>query len=106
MKVRDFILIVAIILCLVLATGCSQSTPEGSNGTVAVTPASPAPQAAGGKVTLGDLTATVKEAVAYARQNGKEKAIAAFNDPNGTFARNGIYIFAEDYDGTALAEPF
>ena len=57
-------------------------------------------------MTLGDLTATVKEAVAYARQNGKEKAIAAFNDPNGTFARNGIYIFAEDYDGTALAEPF
>jgi signal transduction histidine kinase len=48
----------------------------------------------------------VKEAVAFARENGREKAIAAFNDPDGPFAKDHVYVFAEDYNGLALAEPF
>ena len=57
-------------------------------------------------ITPDDLTARVKEAVAYARENGRDRAVVAFNDPTGGFAMNGIYIFAEDYNGTARAEPF
>ena len=56
-------------------------------------------------ITPVDLTARVKEAVAYARAQGKEKAVAAFNDPSGPFVRDSIYVFAEDYEGLALAEP-
>lgn len=57
-------------------------------------------------ITPADLTQRVKEAVAYARENGREKAVAAFNDPQGPFVRDHIYVFAEDYQGLALAEPF
>ena len=49
----------------------------------------PALQGSVGKITPADLTVMVKEAVAYAKENGKEKAIAAFNDPNGSFVKNG-----------------
>lgn len=97
--------------CLCLAAGCSQTAPQaGSAGSgvspvaTITAPAAPAPPA--GKITPADLTARVKDAVAYARANGKEKAIAAFNNPDGQFVKDGVYIFAEDYQGTALAEPF
>ena len=69
--------------------------------TTTAVPASPSPP-----VTPADLTARVKEAVAYAKEHGRNDAVAAFNDPSGPFARGRIYVFAEDYNGTALAEPF
>ena len=99
------ILIMFLITALVLTAGCSQTIPQKSDRSTAVTTALP-PTPDGGKVTPGDLTAMVKEAAFYARENGKERAIAAINDPNGSFVRNGIYIFAMTYDGTLLADPF
>ncbi|MDO9325074.1 MAG: cache domain-containing protein [Methanoregula sp.] len=56
--------------------------------------------------TPSDLTNLVNDALTYARENGQEKAIAAFNDPNGSFVRDEVYVFAESYDGMSLAEPF
>jgi len=45
----------------------------------------------------------VKEAAAYAKANGREKACAAFNDPLGSFVRGGMYIYAYDMSGVELA---
>jgi len=101
------ILILLLITGLVLAAGCTGAIPPQKDQSQ--TPAPPEAPATGqppAKITPADLTDQVKEAVLYAKANGKEKAIAAFNDPNGSFVRNSVYIFAEIYDGTALAEPF
>ena len=48
----------------------------------------------------------VDEAKTYAMTNGRMKSAAAFNDPNGSFIRNDLYIFAYDYNGTVLAWPY
>ncbi|PWR74704.1 cache domain-containing protein [Methanospirillum lacunae] len=54
---------------------------------------------------LSDLNTRVKKAAMHADDIGKEKAIADFNDINGTYADGGDYIFAYGYDGTTLALP-
>lgn len=51
------------------------------------------------------LVAFVESAVVYVRENGKEAALAEFNDPNGTFVRGELYIYAYDFNGTTLAHP-
>lgn len=108
MRTREILLILLVAAGLVLVAGCSQPAQQsGDNGkTVLTTVTTQAPVVPPGIITPVGLTGRVKEAVAYARENGKEKAVAAFNDPTGRFAKGGIYIFAEDYNGTALAEPF
>lgn len=55
---------------------------------------------------VGKMRAFVAEAVTYAQEHGREAACAAFNDPSGDFVRDGLYIFAYDMNGTALALPF
>jgi len=45
----------------------------------------------------------VKEAAAFARANGQEKACAVFNDPKGKFVRGSMYIYAYDISGVELA---
>ena len=106
MKRSVLIVFLILIAGLVLIAGCSQTVSQKSGDKATMTTAPPPVQGSVGKSTPSDLTVMVKEAVAYAKENGKEKAIAAFNDPNGSFVKNGIYVFAENYDGTALAEPF
>ncbi|WMW26231.1 cache domain-containing protein [Methanolobus sediminis] len=54
----------------------------------------------------GELESFVGEAIEYARTNGKDAAIAEFNDRNGTFIRDNLYIYAFDYNGTTLALPY
>lgn len=53
-----------------------------------------------------DLVAYVNEALKFAKENGRQKAIEVFNDPKGNFTRDRRYIFAADYNGTSLALPF
>ena len=53
-----------------------------------------------------NLTSFVNEAVAYARKVGREAALQEFNDPNGSFVRGNLYVFALDYNQTNLAHPF
>lgn len=59
-------------------------------------------------VALADSTpdqakAFVKEAVAYVKANGKEKAIAEFSNPQGKFVKGDLYIFAIDFNGVMVA---
>ncbi len=48
----------------------------------------------------------VDEALNYSLDNGREKALEAFNDPEGEFVQDDLYIFAYDFNGTVLALPF
>jgi signal transduction histidine kinase len=49
--------------------------------------------------------AFLNEAVAYANDNGIEKALREFNNRSGSFVRGDLYIFAYDFNGTNLAHP-
>ncbi|MCX6642189.1 MAG: cache domain-containing protein [Candidatus Bathyarchaeota archaeon] len=53
-----------------------------------------------------ELVAYVDKALQFAKENGKEKALEVFNDPEGNFTRDGRYIFAYDYEGQNLALPY
>ncbi len=53
--------------------------------------------------TLDDAKALVEKADAYLKANGKDKAIAEFNNPKGQFVKGDLYIIAQDYDGVMLA---
>jgi polar amino acid transport system substrate-binding protein len=52
------------------------------------------------------LKAFVDEARDYALENGRAKALAAFNDPEGEFVAGDLYVFAYDFQGEALSLPF
>jgi len=106
MKKVAIVFIFLLFTGLIISAGCSQTSPQAGNNNTAVTTTPASTPAGSGKITPTDLTRMVKEAVTYARENGREKAVAAFNDPNGSFVKNSVYVFAETYDGTALAEPF
>jgi polar amino acid transport system substrate-binding protein len=60
---------------------------------------------AGGNPSVSDLVAYVKDAVAYAKENGKEKAFQAFSNRTGRFVRGELVTLAFDYNGTNLAGP-
>ena len=44
--------------------------------------------------TAAEAKAMIDKAVAYYEANGREKALAAFNDPKGAFMDGEIFIFA------------
>jgi hypothetical protein len=103
-----------LILALILGAGCTQSTPASPATpvpvTTAVTPAAPADSvataaAASPAAAREEMVAFVKEAVAYAKVNGKEKALAEFSRRNGSFFRGVLYIYAYDHNGTTIAHP-
>lgn len=103
-----------LIIVLLFSAGCTQpsqamvqtQTPSPPTGD-AVRETSPAaavtavPQTA----TKEEMVAFVQEAVGYANQNGKEKALAEFSNPTGSFFRGVLYIYAYDYNGTTIAHP-
>ncbi len=100
---RPFAISFTLLLLLGLAlisAGCMQS---GSGVTVSTTESTIASQA---QYTSNEtLVAFVESAVAYVKENGKEAALAEFNDPNGSFVRDELYIYAYDFNGTTLAHP-
>ncbi|MHC1595204.1 MAG: cache domain-containing protein [Methanotrichaceae archaeon] len=53
-----------------------------------------------------ELVAFVEDAVAYAEENGKDEAIQEFNDLEGDFVDGNRYIFADDFERSALAHPY
>ncbi len=93
-RVISLFLIIAV---LTISAGCTQgprnATPVPSSPTAAPSP------------TKEELVAFVKEAVAYAKAQGKEKALAEFDKRNGSFFRGELYIYAYDYNGTTIAHP-
>lgn len=58
------------------------------------------------KDEMNELVAYVNEALQFAKENGKQKSLAVFNDPKGNFTRDGRYIFAYNYEGQTLALPY
>jgi hypothetical protein len=106
MKMRYLALMLIVIVISIISAGCSQSQGPINSGQADPATAVPAQKVSTGGTTPEELTTFVNRAVTYARENGKGRAIAEFNDPNGSFVQNEIYVFAEAYDGTALAEPF
>ena len=97
---------------LLISAGCTQSSPAPAQ-TPATTTGMPvmetSPTAVTADVTRAasqeEMVAFVQEAVAYAKQNGKEKALAEFSNRNGSFFRGVLYIYAYDYNGTTIAHP-
>jgi cytochrome c len=55
--------------------------------------------------TTKDAELMVHRAVAFLNKEGKEKALAVFNDPKGPFTYRDLYIMAYTLDGTCLAHP-
>lgn len=56
-----------------------------------------------GRKTAEEAKAMLDKAVSYYQANGKEKALAVFNDPKGAFVDGDLFIFALDMNGTILA---
>ena len=88
-----------VLALLLIAAGCTQPVPapvpHGAQKTAPV------------NVTTNEtLVAFVHEAVAYARTHGREAALAEFSNPDGTFVRGELYIYAYDFNSTTLAHPF
>jgi polar amino acid transport system substrate-binding protein len=52
------------------------------------------------------LKAFVDGARDYALENGRAKALQAFNDPEGEFVKGDLYVFAYDFQGDTLSLPF
>jgi hypothetical protein len=81
--------------------GCMQNEPE----TAAPAPGTPDLPEPGSHISNETLVAFVESAVAYAHANGKEKALAEFSNPNGSFVQGELYIYAYDFNNVALAHP-
>ena len=43
------------------------------------------------------------KAAEYIKTHGKDKALAEFNNPNGEFIKNDLYVFAYDFSGVNKA---
>src|ERR1700748_3785585 len=57
------------------------------------------------KGTADEAVAMVKKAGDYLKKNGKDKALAEFNNPKGQFVQKDLYIFVfgANGDGVELA---
>jgi len=54
-------------------------------------------------VSQEEAKAMVEKAAEFYKANGKDKALAAFNDPKGQFVQGELYIIAYDFEGMVLA---
>lgn len=59
--------------------------------------------AAADKGTASEAVAMVKKGVSYLKVNGRDAALAEFNNPHGKFVDRDLYIFVIDKHGTTLA---
>ncbi len=55
------------------------------------------------KATTKEAEMMVHKAIEYVAKEGKEKALAAFNDPKGPFTYLDLYVLVQDLDGKVLA---
>ena len=55
--------------------------------------------------TLDEAKALGEKAAVYVKANGKEKGIAEINNPKGQFVKGEMYVTANDFTGTVLANP-
>lgn len=93
-----FLLIAA---CLA-ASGCTGMQPTDTTTPTATATIRPT---ATPSHSTEEMVAFVKNAVAFANAQGKDAALAVFSDPNGSFTRGDLYIYAYDFNGTTVAHP-
>jgi signal transduction histidine kinase len=55
------------------------------------------------RIALAEAKSLLTRAVAFYKENGQEKAFAAFNDRQGSFVDQELYILVVDIDGRVLA---
>ncbi len=107
MNIQRVVTLLILILLASLPAGCLQSpsAPEKEQAPLqAPVPAVTEPdRTASGTATL---VMFVEGARRYAVEEGRENALAAFNNPGGPFILGDLYIFAYDFNGTVLALPF
>lgn len=104
LNIRIFAIPGILMILLILCAGCTQdpsSPPAGNPAVSGAVSGTPVSQVA----TKEEMVTFVKEAVNYTHTNGKEKALAEFSDPKGSFFRGELYIYAYDYNGTTIAHP-
>jgi len=103
MRIRSLSFLVLLVIgASLLIAGCVQSQPALNNTTPA-----PIHTPLQTNVTSQEaLVSFVDTAVVYAKTNGREKVLAEFSNPNGSFVRGELYIYAYDFNGTTLALPF
>jgi len=53
-----------------------------------------------------EAVALVKKAVTFLQANGREKALAEFNNPKGQFVDRDLYVIVGDMQGKCLAHSF
>jgi len=100
-------LILLVIGASLLIAGCVQNQPTVNATANTTIPAGTASLQQGNTTTnASSLVSFVRSAVTYAKTNGKEKALAEFSNPNGSFVQGELYIYAYDFNGTTLAHPF
>lgn len=54
------------------------------------------------KSSKEDAQALVQKGLAYIAQNGRENSFAAFNNPKGSFVKDDLYLFVQDFEGTTF----
>jgi cytochrome c len=59
--------------------------------------------AAGERGTPDEAKALVKKAISHFKANGKDKTMAALNDPKGAFIDRDLYVFVHDDKGIYYA---
>jgi len=107
MNCRHLLLAALFLIAAVLAAGCSTPAGPGTPAPIGTPVSASMPYTQPETITTTpELVRFVAAAAAFARENGREKAIAAFNEPDGPFVTGNIGIFAIAYDGTLLADPF
>ena len=99
LKVAAVAVLAAVTAALSLGCGSAGGTAPASSSP---TPAPSAP-AAPATVTPQTVVDFVDKAVAYARDHGRQAALAAYNDPDGGFRGGEFYVFAYDFTGKNLA---
>ena len=57
------------------------------------------------QATADDAKALVQKAKEFYKAQGKDKAFAAFKDPQGEFVKGDLYIYVMDLDGKMLVHP-
>lgn len=53
--------------------------------------------------TKADAEALVKKAIAFVKENGKEKGFAEISNPKGKFVKEDVYVTVYDMNGKCLA---
>lgn len=92
-------LLIAVILLLIAAIFVTRSALAEESNSMANTSLSLSPNEI-------ELISFVDSAVAYAQENGKDKALKEFSNKNGSFVHGELYIDAYDFNGTNIAHPF